>query len=313
MFGSGQEPPFTPADSPIVRGGSDVVGSVATAAVVAEATVRHRRPGRPTGRSGTTRPQRANSNPGRLSPVCRAPATCRTTRIFRHRCCARPATSLDSSMSTRSHRRIRGGSGARTEHQPGGRKLWQTARLDHRRAGRGHRRPSPEAEWRRAGCHHTIRHTPQTNRCRQGAKGRGARDRCDQMVADIEELAKDPLAKRRPTTTATHRPRARRTRLKWCAGRPHGGRKSWRTLCAAAVIILAAVVTAALRHALREGFTTGSVFLVGQVALRWFAGPSIISPPGHPRQQQKSPFAEAGGAKRSTGVSKRGLLKGSWL
>jgi len=26
------------------------------------------------------------------------------------------------------------------------------------------------------------------------AKGRSARDRCDQMVADIEELAKDPLA-----------------------------------------------------------------------------------------------------------------------
>lgn|GEM_PF-1735541 len=50
-----------------------------------------------------------------------------------------------------------------------------------------------------------------------------------------------------------------------------------------AVVILALVVTAALRQALREGFTSGSVLLVlllvSQVALRWFGGPSIMGAP----------------------------------
>ena len=54
-------------------------------------------------------------------------------------------------------------------------------------------------------------------------------------------------------------------------------------LAAGAVVILAVVVIAALRQALREGFTNGSVLLVillvSQVALRWFAGPSIMGAP----------------------------------
>ncbi len=50
-----------------------------------------------------------------------------------------------------------------------------------------------------------------------------------------------------------------------------------------AIAILAVVVIAALRQALVEGFTRGSVLLVlllvSQVALRWFSGPSIMGAP----------------------------------
>lgn len=50
-----------------------------------------------------------------------------------------------------------------------------------------------------------------------------------------------------------------------------------------AIAILAVVVVAALRQALVEGFTRGSVLLVlllvSQVALRWFSGPSIMGAP----------------------------------
>ena len=53
-----------------------------------------------------------------------------------------------------------------------------------------------------------------------------------------------------------------------------------RVVAVGAVVIIAFVVTASLRQALREGFISGSVLLVlllvGQVALRWFGGPSIM-------------------------------------
>ncbi len=48
------------------------------------------------------------------------------------------------------------------------------------------------------------------------------------------------------------------------------------------VLSVAAAVVASLREALREGFTSGSVllvlFVVSQLAIRWFYAPSIIGP-----------------------------------